>query len=330
MPPDDGAVIVLFCTRAHDRTHRVLERSRRMRFRVIPYERLFRMRRLPRATFIFTDFDRLDFWDLEMAARVYRRVREAGARALNDPARVSSRFRLLRDLAHDGWNDFGVWRVHERPPAEAFPVFLRTDSAHRGVLTDLLVDEQALERAIARALDDGIPLRELMVVQYCATPLAEGLYRKLAAYRVGERTVPALSVHQSCWHAKSGELGIAGQAHYEEEYAQVERNPYGDALLPAFERGYVEYGRADFSLVGGRPQVYEINTNPTVSRVRTHPYAIRLEACRLARERLQDAMAEIDGPPSGPAIPLPDDRSLARRLVHLWRTGQWRRTPPMR
>ncbi len=69
-----------------------------MRFRVIPYERLFRMRRLPRATFIFTDFDRLDFWDLEMAARVYRRVREAGARALNDPARVSSRFRLLRDL----------------------------------------------------------------------------------------------------------------------------------------------------------------------------------------------------------------------------------------
>lgn len=321
-------MIVLFCTRAHDRTHRVLERSDRFRFRVIPYERLFRMRRLPRATFIFTDFDRLDFWDLEVAARIYRRVREAGAHALNDPARVSSRFRLLRDLARDGWNDFGVWRAEETPPTEAFPVFLRTESAHRGVLTDLLPDARALEGGIAQALEDGIPLRELMIVQYCGAPLEEGLFRKMAAYRVGERTVPALSVHQSTWAAKYGEPGIAGQAHYDEEYAVVDRNPYGGALLPAFERGHVEYGRADFALVGGRPQVYEINTNPTVGRLREHAYPIRLEACRLARERLQDAVAEIDGPASGTPIPLPDERPLKRRLIHLWRSRQWRRTAP--
>lgn len=320
-------MIVLFCTRAHARTHRVLEQSGRFRFRVIPYARLFRMRRLPRATFIFTDFDRLDFWDLELAARIYRRVREAGMRALNDPALVSSRFELLQDLARDGMNDFGVWRVDAAPPSEAFPVFLRTESAHRGVLTDLLHDRVALERAVTDALNTGIPRRELMVVQYCAEPLDEGLFRKLALYRVGERTVPALSVHQSTWEAKFGENGVAAQAHYDEEYAAMEGNPFGDRLLPAFERGQVDYGRADFALVSGRPQVYEINTNPSMGRLREHPYPIRLASFRRALEQLQEALAEIDGPASGAAIALPDARPLKRRLVHFWKSREWRRTP---
>lgn len=325
---DDRRMIVLFCTRAHARTHRVLEQSQRFRFRVIPYARLFRMRRLPRATFVFTDFDRLDFWDLELAAGIYRRVREAGMRALNDPALVSSRYELLRDLARDGINDFGVWRVDETPPPEAYPVFLRTESAHRGVLTDLLHDRVALDRAIAKALQAGIPRRELMVVQYCAEPLDEGLFRKLAVYRVGDRTVPALSVHQSTWEAKFGENGVAAQAHYDEEYAAVESNPFGERLRPAFERGRVDYGRADFALVGNRPQVYEINTNPSMGRLREHPYPIRLASFRLALERLQEALGEIDGPVSGAAIPLPDARSLKRRLLHLWWTREWRRAPP--
>jgi hypothetical protein len=99
-------------------------------------------------------------------------------------------------------------------------------------------------------------------------------------------------------------------------------------VLPAFERGHVEYGRADFSLVGGRPQVYEINTNPSFGRLREHPYPIRLASFRLVLERLQDALAEIDGPASGAPIPLPDTRPLKRRLLHLWWTREWRRTPP--
>ena len=36
---------------------------------------------LPRATWIFTDFDRLSFWELELAARVYRNLIGSGADA---------------------------------------------------------------------------------------------------------------------------------------------------------------------------------------------------------------------------------------------------------
>lgn len=50
------------------------------------YPLLFARRSLPRATYIFTDFDRLNFWQLEYAAHVFRQLSAAGCRVLNDPA----------------------------------------------------------------------------------------------------------------------------------------------------------------------------------------------------------------------------------------------------
>ncbi|ABI57703.1 hypothetical protein ACN2MM_12575 [Alkalilimnicola ehrlichii MLHE-1] len=320
-------MIVLFSTQAHAHTHRPLQQSDAFDFRVMSYHRLFRRRRLPRATYIFTDFDRLNFWDLEMAGRIHRQLREAGACVLNDPARVRSRFELLRDLHARRFNDFGVWRVDETPPDGAYPVFLRTESAHRGPLTGCLDTPESLAQAVAEAIDRGIPRRELMVVQFHAEPVADGLYRKLAAYRVGGRIVPALCAHQDHWAAKYGQNGIAGQALYEDELRLVNDNPFADALAPAFETGHIDYGRADFALIGGRPQVYEINTNPHVGRLRTHPYPIRLDSYRSAQRQLIAAMAEIDGPASGRPVPLHDPRSLRDRLADLWRGREWRRTP---
>jgi hypothetical protein len=327
MEPGRNPMIILFTTRIHCRTHRPLERSGAFDFRVMSYERLFRARSLPRATFIFSDLDRLHFWDLECAGRIYRQLGELGARVLNDPGRFRSRFQLLRRLHARGFNDFNVWPVDETPPPSAYPVFLRTDSAHRGPLTDLLTSPEELRVAIDAQIARAVPVRELMIVQYAAEPVREDLYRKLAVYRVGGRMVPALCAHQGHWKAKFGESGIAGGQLYDDEYRLVSENAFGEVIRPAFDLGAIEYGRADFGLFQGRPQVYEINTNPMIRNLKTHPFPVRLRASEAAMSALVDAFSHIDGPASGSRCRLADHRSIRERLRDLYCSGRWRRVP---
>ena len=56
-------------------------------FKTTHYERLLRAWRLPRATYIFGDLERLTPWELRLAAELYRSMRVAGLRCLNDPAK---------------------------------------------------------------------------------------------------------------------------------------------------------------------------------------------------------------------------------------------------
>lgn len=204
-------MIVLLTTGSHTRTHLPLTRWRGVDVRVLPYHRALTASRLRGATYIFTDVDRLGFWDLELSARLYRLLAAAGVRVLNDPAAVQQRFTLLHALHAAGRNDFRVYRIDEDPLVLRFPVFLRTQSAHRGALSELLHDADAVARAVAAAAGEGIPRRELMLVEYCAEPLDGRLFRKLSVYRVGAAMVPSLAVHETRWHAKAGELG-AGAA----------------------------------------------------------------------------------------------------------------------
>src|SRR5690606_35848011 len=98
-------------TRAHLAHHRHAARwLPRGMMRVISYDRLFAARRARTGTWIFSDFDRLDFWGLELAGRYARALRSAGARVLNDPALALQRAALLKQLNTAGINDFGAWR----------------------------------------------------------------------------------------------------------------------------------------------------------------------------------------------------------------------------
>jgi hypothetical protein len=317
-------MITLLCTTAHSYTHAPLQASDRFDFRVTSYNRALRSRTLPRGTYIFGDLDRLGFWELELAARMHRRLVAAGLRVLNDPARVLQRFALLARLHHDGYNDFAVWRVEEPARPARFPVFLRTQSAHRGPLSDLLHDAAAVEAAIGQALAEGVPVRELMLVEYCAQPVAEGLFRKLAALRVGDAMVCTLCVHESRWSAKYGELGVATEALYRDELDIIAGNRHGAALRPAFEAAGIEYGRADFALVDGREQVYEINTNPMVAYQKDHPIPLRMQSDALFFERYFDAVAAIDSPGTGARVVLDDDLLVAQRQRDRWMTrARW-------
>jgi len=317
-------MITMLCTGAHAYTTEPLQACRRFDFRVLNYNRALRSHALPRGTYIFGDLDRLGFWELELAARLHRVLAGAGLRVLNDPARVLQRFALLARLHHDGFNRFAVWRVEEPARPDRFPVFLRTQSAHRGALTDLLHDADAVEAAIAQALERGMPIRELMLVEYCAQPVADHLFRKLATVRVGDALLSTLCVHESRWTAKYGEMGIATEALYRDEYDIVAGNRYGESLRPAFDAACIEYGRADFALVDGREQVYEINTNPMHGRITEHPFPLRMQACALFHERLFDATAAIDTPSTGARVPIDDELLTTQRTRDRWMTrSRW-------
>jgi len=293
-------------------------------FKVWSYDKLFRARFLPRATWIFTDFDRLNFWELELAARIHRNLVGMGQRVLNDPATVAERFSLLRRLHRAGFNRFNVWSVEAEEWPDRYPVFLRTQSAHRGTLTDLIPDRTSLEREVAAALAKGRPRRELMIVEYCAEPIRADLFRKLATYRVGPAMIATLCVHQSKWVAKDGERGIAGQELYDDEHRIIEENRHSEDLRTAFEIGNIEFGRADFGLVGGRPQVYEINTNPTIVTMHRHPFAIRLAASRLFEKRFAAALTAIDTPAGGPPIKMKGTVLREQRQHDRWMTkSRW-------
>lgn len=276
--------------------------------RLWSYDRIFATHSLPRATWVFTDMDRLGFWELELAASAYRVLAAASVKCLNDPARACQRASLLRRLRGSGFNRFGVWRVADEEWPDAWPVFLRTDSAHRGPLGDLLHDRASLETAIDRAIEAGHPSRELLIVEYCAQPIREGLFHKRAVFRVGETMVPTLGVFDEQWSAKRGKLGVAGLALYEQEFAELRENRFGEPLRSAFAIGEIEYGRADFALVDGAPQVYEINTNPTIGRVGEHPHPPRMEAGRLCEQRLVEALHAIDSQRGGKAVALDAQR----------------------
>lgn len=294
------------------------------RFESYSYDRLFRARRVPTGTWIFTDFDRLGPWELELAARAYRSLKKAGLIVLNDPATACQRFTLLRRLSQRGYNRFGVWSVEADEWPDRYPVFLRAQSAHRGSFCGLLADRAALEAAIAERIARGVPRRELMIVEYCAEPLREGLFRKLATYRVGSTMVPSLCVHQSTWIAKDGELGIAGQEQYDDEYRIVEQELFCAELRPAFEIGEIEFGRADFGIVGDRPQVYEINTNPTIGIVKEHPFPVRLAADQLFRAKFAAALGRIDTPAPAKQVPIKSSVLKEQRKHDRWMTkGRW-------
>ncbi|MDD4882072.1 MAG: hypothetical protein PHR30_13990 [Gallionellaceae bacterium] len=291
--------------------------------RIWSYDKLLRARSLPRATWIFTDMDRLSPWELELAAHVYRELRSHGQRVLNDPARVCHRHALLKRLKSAGINRFDVWRIDESESVDRWPVFLRTESAHRGPLTGLIEDAGQLRLEIEKAVNAGYPERDLMVVEYCAEPVHGNLFRKLATFRVGDRLVPTLAVHDNQWAAKYGQLGVAGTELYREELAGLAENRYADALNQAFEIGHVEYGRADFALVSGAPQIYEINTNPTIGRVLEHPDPVRVESGRLWEGNFVAALVAIDTPSGAPTRI--KDRILAKqRRRDFWMTrSRW-------
>ena len=150
--------IFLLTVKGEERSARTLQREPSAPKVVsLVYEEVLFSTCLPKATYIFTDIDRLSTPDRLEAARVFRRLAENGCRVLNDPAKVRTRFSLLRGLNNAGLNKINAYSPDEGPQNYEFPVFIRVGDGHDRPLSDLILNQTDLEMAIEAAVIAGIP-----------------------------------------------------------------------------------------------------------------------------------------------------------------------------
>jgi len=290
-------LIIVVLTAQHRYTHAKLqEMDTGIDIRVASYEEVVGKDPL-KATYIFTDFDRLPTWRLHDAALHYRQLKDAGLKVYNDPARVDGRYGLLRRLSRRGYNQFNAYRVEEQAQPRRWPVFLRMEGNHAPPVSGLLHNLDELRQATRRAVKAGCPIGCLLIVEYAGEPVRPGLYRRLSVFRIGDRMLGYTAAHDDNWIVKYGKSGIAPPELYEEEYEMVRDNPWGEALRPAFVMASIQYGRADFGLIDGKPQIYEINTNPELAlEPEPSPVLRRNDSFALFRTNYIEAMKAIDTP----------------------------------
>jgi len=258
------------------------------------YERLLGARRFPKATYIFSDIERLSPFELRLAAELYRAMSAAGLRCLNDPAKVKSRLSLLQTLHRSGINPFNAYRADEYPRPTRFPVFVRFESDHGVPLSELIHSQDELDAALTAIEDKGIPLRGTIVVEFCAVADGAGLFAKWGAFRVGQDiTVDHVAVEKK-WLVKYGKWDDLTEEIVDEEHRAVSSNQVSSQLKQAFDLACIEFGRADYAIVDGKTIIYEINTNPYIGPYVRDPKPLRAETQIIARTRLGNALKAID------------------------------------
>jgi len=295
-------MIYFLMTQEHGYTLRdVCEHSKSSKTEVVYYERLLEHVNvgadMPPGTYVFTDFDRLTISDLLTVSKVYRGLKghPESCRVLNDPARVKSRYGLLRFLYQSGINSFNVYRADEGVLPERYPVFLRYVTEHGEPLSDLLADRDELDRELFRAISSGAPESSILIVEYCAEPVAEGIYRRLATYKIGSEIFPASMVQEDRWCVKYGKKGISRDEDFQYELDFVRGDGYREQLSKVFEIANIDYGRLDFALVKGRIEVYEINTNPLFKLPKKQVTPVRDEALKIEWDNYMVALRKLEG-----------------------------------
>jgi hypothetical protein len=287
-------------------------------FRITHYERLFRAWRVPRATYIFGDLERLTPWELRVAADLYRSMTAAGLRCLNDPAKAMARVELLDALCRAGINPFSAMRADTQPRPARFPVFLRFEDDHVKADPALYHSQEELDAALQRLRLGGTPLRGVIVVEQASEPYSDGLWAKWGTWRIGDRVIDEHIAVDDTWLVKIGDHAKITDAICADEHDAVLSKRFAEAIKPAFEIGCIEFGRADHGVVAGKSVIYEINTNPSLRRFVPDRRPRRKETQLIGRSRIAEALEAIDTEGGGRLAMAATD---IRRPIRWWVPG---------
>ena len=262
----------------------------------LSYDDLFFSQAGPIGHYIFADLDQLTRYELDTVAAFARALTaaEPRARILNAPARVlPDRTSLLLALHDCGINAFTVARLQfgERP--RRYPVFIRAADGHEGPETELIESETAFDETIAAWQARGVPLRGRIAVEFAAQRSPDGLYRKYGVFNIGGTLIPQHVMLSEHWTVKNRRSVRSAEA-ATEELDFVRTNPHADVIGRVFAIGSLDFGRVDYGVVDGQPQIYEINSNPHFPRFEKTD--ARSERRAFIRERLIAAFREIDQP----------------------------------
>ncbi len=293
------------------------------------YTWLFRTPRLPAATYLFWHVDRLDSAERRIAAKFYRHINGLGAgfRALNDPAKAKGRLGVLETLHRAGINHFAAYPVSDGVMPARYPVFLRRNTMSTTMLTGLIPDELQLRAEIDRLVGEGEPEDDLLIIEYAAEPMRDDVFRKMGVYRIGDAYIPYVNLYQRNWIVDDGEPLLLTHEEHVADKALLANFPWLEMARRAYELCHIEYGRLDFGLVGGEPQVYEINFNPHLRRMitkKTDPNPVRRENMNTVDAMKIAALHAIDSHGRGSAPTLNLNELLRFRLM------PWRNYAPER
>jgi hypothetical protein len=263
----------------------------RRRLRPVRYEWLLRARRVPDGTWCFADLELLSEAERARAAEVWQQLADRGCRLLNHPTRSLRRYDLLRLLEQQGANRFRARRLSEEGEPRRFPVFIRRENDHGGSRSPLLPDASALRAEAVRLCAAGEDPRALLVTEFCDTADEHGVYRKYAAFVVGDAIVPRHLFFRRDWQVKRNDNALVGEGarFIGEELEYIETNPHERRLREIFAAAQISYGRIDYALLDGEIQVWEINTNPVIAFPGRDPHG--------AFERLRRALFPPRTPP---------------------------------
>ncbi len=297
----------------------------------LAYEDMLSAATAQAATYIFTDIERLHTWERRLVAELFRSLQEAGCRCLNDPAKVLTRYPLLRALHRTGINPFRVWRLDEHPietlaPDKRrwfggkhaglrprYPVFVRYESDHGRPLTPLLHSRAELADALRGLTAAGIPFAGLLCVEFCATEFRPGAWAKFNTFRIGDVVSTDHAVIEDQWYVKEGTATLATPEMFQWEHDHIVRDDFAAELAPIFEIASIEYGRADHATVHGRQVIYEVNTNPYLAPLKKQISPVRDEAIAVARARYAAALWQIDSADRGMIALRCSERALQYR-----------------
>ncbi len=232
---------------------------------VRPYQEVFESREFRTGTYVFTDLDRLSQSQLEHTARIWNALARAGdaVRLLNHPIRVKQRYELLRTLYERGTNCFDAYRMTEARRPRRYPVFVRVEDDHRGSQTDLLRNRGQLEAAVDEMAGEGRCRDRLIATEFHGAPDDRAMYRKYGAMCIAGTVIPRQLLFSRHWVVKGTKVEIDDDLRAK-EHEYLSTNPHAELLREVFRVARIDYGRVDYAVVGGRVQIYEINTNPNV------------------------------------------------------------------
>ena len=259
------------------------------RMQYLFYDDLVAVQQARPATYIFSDLETLSPGQLQLAIEFDEQLSLGGNkfRVLNHPARVLRRYDALNKLFAEGVNSFRAVRACDSLEGIRFPVFLRRGDDHRGNLTPLLQDQAALDRGLKYVRLQGNRLADILVVEFCDTSDHAGVFRKYSAFVVDKKVLPRHLLFGHNWNLKKPSLKT--DELNQEQTRYLETNPHESFVADTFRRTNIDYGRIDYGVAGSAPQVWEINTHPTLVKL---------------TPRLTEAFEAIDTAGDGDALPI--------------------------
>jgi len=273
---------------------------------------------------IFSALDQLTSSQRAVVAEIWDAHARVAPHAprLNDPRHVLLRFDLLTKLHEQGVNAFRVFRATSLADVSRFPVFIRAIHTHEGPLTNLLSTRRDVAGALSALRLRGRRLRDLMIAEFCDTTSADGLFRKYSAYKVGNSIIPCHVMASHQWSVKS-DANEPDESRIREEIKYVEDNPHDAWLCKVFSIAGTDYGRVDYGVLDGVPQVWEINLNPSMGRgtgEQRHTLlgpelnTLREAGREIFHARLRSAFVALDSGSREPEAAVTIDKALARRV----------------